>query len=163
MLKICLSQAPSRDCRDRLTSGLLMNGRIGAIELYYAGGGGDGSDSNSDSVGSERFVLKAVSAEKFRGLVSDVDWTQLMGSSNSMSQQQRQGTFTLEDQVHPVFKSPGGAIKFADCTYFWFRFNASQCVIKFKSSPLLSYHLHHTRTVVKLKHSCLNQVKWGFK
>ena len=102
VLKICLGHAPSRDSRDRLTSGLLMNGRLGAIELYYTscdGGGGGGSGMHDQDTGSERFVIKSLSTDKFRSLVSDVDWTQLMTSA-SVPQQQRQGTFTLEDQVN---------------------------------------------------------------
>ena len=106
VLKICLSHCPSRDNRDRLTSGLLMNGKIGAIELYHAaaaaaasGNGELGGDQAADAGSSERFVVKPVSTEKFRSLVSDVDWTNLLSASPTHPSQQRQGTFTLEDQV----------------------------------------------------------------
>ena len=81
-----------------------MNGKIGAIELYHAAatsGNGElgGDPAGADAGSSERFVVKPVSTEKFRSLVSDVDWTNLLSASPTHPSQQRQGTFTLEDQV----------------------------------------------------------------
>jgi len=41
-------------------------------------------------VGSDRFVVKLMTPEKFRSLVTDLDWTQIP---------QRQGTFTLNSEM----------------------------------------------------------------
>jgi hypothetical protein len=48
--------------------------------------------TNGNHVGSERFVVKQMSPEKFRSLITDLDWTQIP---------QRQGTFTLAPEVAP--------------------------------------------------------------
>jgi hypothetical protein len=41
-------------------------------------------------VGSDRFVVKSMAPEKFRSLITDLDWTQIP---------QRQGTFTLATEM----------------------------------------------------------------
>ena len=85
-LKLCTNQAP---CSDRLSqlSAWLMQGRIAAVEVNYVKSGMTSSlDLNS---GSDRLVLRAMTAEKFRSYITDTDWTQQTGSG-------RQGTFTLD-------------------------------------------------------------------
>lgn len=101
VLKICLGHSPCRECQSKM-SAFLMSGRIGVIELYYVKPLGF-HDENLDSGASERFILRPITADKFRTLVSDIDWTQMTGSSNasimtSSTNSGRQGTFTLEDQ-----------------------------------------------------------------
>ncbi len=106
-LKVCLSGAPCRDSLS-LLSAWLAGGRLAMIEVAYlrgqgepevacGGGGGGGS--------SDRLLVKPISADKFRGFVTDVDWTQF---------NQRQGTFTLpenhqssqpQQQPHPASAS----------------------------------------------------------
>jgi len=105
VLKICLGHSPNRDCHSKL-SALLMAGRLYAIELYYVKPPSY-SEENIEAAASDRFVLKPITVDKFRSLVSDVDWTQLTASSataapsgggGASSGGGRQGTFTLEDQ-----------------------------------------------------------------
>ncbi len=79
-LKLCLSVPPDRDGLS-LLSAWLMGGRLAAVEVASVEGGGGGD--------SDRLVLKAISAERFRGFLTDIDWTQ-------QPSHQRQGTFTLD-------------------------------------------------------------------
>ena len=62
-----------------------------------------------------RFVLKPMNVEKFRSIVSDVDWSQTImlnsGMTSSMSNGGgRQGTFTLEDQEKEIKQRPQSAL-----------------------------------------------------
>ena len=92
VLKICLGHSPCRECHSKL-SGLLMSGKVSAIELYYVKPPAHNDDLESGA--SDRFVFKPITVEKFRSLVSDVDWTQLTSVTAASG---RQGTFTLDDQ-----------------------------------------------------------------
>ncbi len=81
-LKLCLSGPPCRDSLSRL-SAWLMGGRLASVEIVHLKAAGD---PDVLAGGSDRLVVKPISADKFRGFVTDVDWTQM---------NQRQGTFTL--------------------------------------------------------------------
>ena len=91
-LKLCLSYAPSRESHS-LLSGLLMAGKLGAIELYYVRQ--SSTDDDIMSASSDRFIAKPISADKFRNYITDVDWTLLS--------QGRQGTFTLQQESGGTF------------------------------------------------------------
>jgi hypothetical protein len=88
-LKICLNQPPCKDAILQISS-WLNSGRLGLVEMFYAQpSGGSSATKTSIDTGSDRVRLIPISAERFRGYVTDVDWTQ-MGN-------QRQGTFTLDN------------------------------------------------------------------
>ncbi len=84
VLKLCLSGPPCRESVSNI-SAWLMAGRIMSVEVTYAKTDTDGAAIGSSS---DRLVMKPISVDKFRGFVTDIDWTQV---------NQRQGTFTLDN------------------------------------------------------------------
>ncbi len=87
-LRLCLSGPPCRDSVSKL-SAWLMSGRMATAEVSFV----RGQDQEAVGGGSERLVLRPITADKFRGYVTEVDWTQQAGVGGG---NQRQSTFTLD-------------------------------------------------------------------
>ena len=55
----------------------VKSGKMAAIDVYYARSGSD-LDGMDDFPERNRLSIKSISREKFRSLITDIDWTTLI-------------------------------------------------------------------------------------
>lgn len=120
-LKICLNQRPCKDSLSHLSS-WLMSGRLAQVELHYVQAGSATLDT-----GSERLVAKPISAERLRGFITDTDWTQV---------NQRQGTFTLDNNDTKVNGSMTARPETVAPSYDDLATNLSECLTKIQKDEV---------------------------